>query len=102
MDKLDGSDSLVLVDEPVFYLSPGAPALSLLFGLAAAVPTFHTCGYHNFLSVRLEECTALLFQITLTHTCPLVGSTFKFLFMQTHVPMCVCVCGVFACMCSSH
>jgi len=65
----------VLVDEPVFYLSPGAPATSLLFGLAGAVPTFYTGGYHDdFLSVwraffSHEECTALLFQkILLSYT----------------------------------
>lgn len=52
MDRLDSSDSLVLADEPVLSLSPGASPVSLLFSLARAAPTFHTCGYDDdFLSV---------------------------------------------------
>lgn len=51
MDEIDGSDNVVLVDEPVFHLSPGTPEMWVLFGLAEAVPTLYTSGYHdNFLS----------------------------------------------------
>lgn len=67
MDEIDGSDNVVLVDKPVFYLSGGAPQTSLLLGLAGAEPTFYTSGYHDhFLSVcfytySYEKCTARIF-----------------------------------------
>lgn len=52
----------MLADKPVFYLSAGAPATSLLLGLAAAAPKRYACGYDDELlpmcsASSHEECT---------------------------------------------
>lgn len=58
MDKLDGSDSVVLADEPVFYLSPGAPVTSLVLCLAAAVSTCYT--YSTVIVMIFCQCAVNL------------------------------------------
>lgn len=86
MGKVGGSGSLAIVDEPVFYLSPSAPAVSVLVCLAEAVPGL----IYLWLRLRFSACShvdymALLFQKTL------LVADLNFLLTQTHPTLCVCV-----------
>lgn len=71
VDGIDGSDNVVLVDEPVFCLSSVDPEPSLLSGLAGAVPTFNT---------------------PLLHVQKFVGSSLRGFSGRHMFSLCMCMC----------
>lgn len=104
MDKLDSSDSIVLVDEPVFLsvtrcsrsFTPVWFGRSHFFFTPVVIMiSFCQCAVLCYLFQRRVQSLAVLENIALSHIQQLVGSRFGFLVMHTHVSVCV-----FACMCS--